>query len=54
MTKLQRQGLRAEAVRRGACYVRAAEPRRERMSGGVPPSEFDMHEGLQPRTEAGR
>src|SRR5690349_1969238 len=24
------------------------------MSGGVPPSQLELHEGLQPRTEAGR
>ena len=28
--------------------------RRERMSGGVPPSELTLHEGLQPRPEVGR
>ena len=52
--KLQRRGLRAEAARRGACHVRAANPRRERYAGGLPPSKLSLHEGLQPRPEAGR
>jgi hypothetical protein len=32
----------------------APRQRRERMSGGVPPTILDVHEALQPRTEAGR
>ena len=40
-------------ARRDGCHVRAAEPRRERMSGGVPPSQLCSTEALQRRTEAG-
>jgi hypothetical protein len=52
--KLQRQGPRAGAARRAACHVRAAISGARGLSGGVPPSDLSVREGLQPRTEAGR